>query len=294
MNELQVIDKKQKNIESIKKAHWMALSKNSRIAYQKDNDIFFEFIKKNPSEIEPSDILKFIKHLKEEGLRPTTINRKIASLSKFFSVMIAAGEISKNPVSVLRDIKPIHTKVNREVKVSLSIDDIRKATKYDSTDEFHIKRCCVIIKVLAHTGMRISELIGIERKDIEVYDKNHYRARVLGKGNKERFVFISTDLMQEINALWKDKEDLSLFYSKKKSPYFRQSLWRLINRRFKDTCGIDVHPHTLRHFFITYKISIEKQDIYAVSRYVGHADVSTTLSMYVDTSLEIKDSGIDI
>lgn len=57
---------------------------------------------------------------------------------------------------------------------------------------------------------------------------------------------------------------------------------------------MDVHPHTLRHVFITHKISTEKRDIKAVSRYVGHADVATTLEMYVDTALDPKSAKVKI
>ena len=76
--------------------------------------------------------------------------------------------------------------------------------------------------------------------------------------------------------------------------YCRKYLWREIKIRFKNTVDKDVHPHLLRHFFITYKISIEKKDIKAVSKYAGHANVSTTLNMYVDTPLDAVDAGIVI
>jgi site-specific recombinase XerC len=67
-----------------------------------------------------------------------------------------------------------------------------------------------------------------------------------------------------------------------------------IRLRFRNTVGKDVHPHELRHWFATFKINVEKQDLKAVSLYLGHADIATSLRFYVDTSLDVKKAGIKI
>jgi site-specific recombinase XerD len=279
----------------IKRAAWSALSEESRKAYQSDFDMFFSFIKKNPGEVTASDILLYVQDLEKQGMKNSTINRKLASLSKMFHILQLAGEITKNPVRVLKDLKNVSCKISREVKISLTIDDIRTVTKTHGNSTEQEKKLCLIIRFLSMTGLRISELTGIRNRDITDYDNENKMVRILGKGKKERFIFLSNTLLKEIKVLYPDTDKIDfLFYSNRHHRHNRQVLWKQIRHEFREKIGADVHPHTLRHAFITHKISVEKQDIKAVSRYVGHADVGTTLNMYVDHALDVKTSKIKI
>jgi integrase/recombinase XerD len=279
----------------IKRAAWSSLSQESQQAYQSDFDLFFKFIKKDPPEITPNDVLLYIQHLEKQGLKNSTINRKIASISKMFHILEITGEIKRNPVSILKDLKNVSHKTSREIKISLTIDDIRKVTATHGNSSDQDKKMSLIIRFIFSTGLRISEFINIRNSDITAYDKKNYKARIVGKGKKERFIFLPMDLHQEVVRLYplNNKTDY-LFYTIRKNNYNRKVLWKQIHNKFKEKIGVDVHPHTLRHAFITHKISVEKQDIRAVSRYVGHQDISTTLGMYVDTSLDAKTSKIKI
>lgn len=279
----------------IKRAAWSALSPESQKAYQSDFDLFFAFIKKPPEEITSSDILEYISHLEKQGFKNNTINRKLASLSKMFSIFVLAGEIKTNPIDTLKKIKNISHKTSKEVNISLTIDDIRKVTAIHGNSSEQEKRMSLIIRFLFTTGLRISEFISIKNKDITSYDKKTYKVRIVGKGKRERFIFLPMDLHQEIVRLYPlDNKTDYLFYTLRKNRYDRKVLWKQVHEKFKEKINIDVHPHTLRHAFITHKISVEKQDIRAVSRYVGHQDVAITLNMYVDKSLDVLTSKIKI
>jgi site-specific recombinase XerD len=278
----------------IKRAAWSALSPESQKAYQSDFNLFLAFIKKSPEEVTAGDILAYNNHLEKQGIKNSTINRKLASLSKMFSVLILAGEIKNNPVAILKKLKKISHVTSREVNISLTIDDIRKVTAIHGSSTDQEKRMSLIIRFLFTTGLRISEMTGIKNNDITVYDKKNYKIRIVGKGKKERFVFLQIELLKEIQILYPPNKVDYLFYSLRYHRFSRKQLWKQIHNKFKEKIGVDVHPHTLRHAFITHKISVEKQDIRAVSRYVGHQDVSITLNMYVDKSLDVKTSKIKI
>jgi len=279
----------------VKKAAWNSLSEESQKAYQHDYRLFFEFTKKDAKNINANDVLSYIEHLRENGYKNSSINRKAASLSKMFKVMKLAGEIRENPVEVLKQFKNISMKTNKEVRISLSIADIKKATKMKKSDSITVMKTALIIKVLAMTGLRISEFTGMKNKDITEYDKQNKTVRIVGKGKKERFIYMGNDTLKEIKALYPDTPRSEyLFYTIRKTRYDRRVLWLQIKEFFMTRIGKECRPHLLRHFFITHKISVEKMDIKAVSKFCGHQDVSTTLNMYVDKALDVNESKIKI
>jgi integrase/recombinase XerC len=280
-----------KNEIDIKQTAWNSLSGESRKAYQSDFKMFFDFIKKPADKIVANDILLYIEYLKEQNYKNSSINRKTASLSKLFKIMVLAGEIKNNPVDSLKQFKNISFKTNKEIKTSLTMQDIKTAIKNPKKNE---EKIVIIIRMLVKTGLRISEMINIKNEDIEKYDNNNYIIRIVGKGDKERFIFIELNFLNKIKKIFPDIKSDYLFYNRNNNPLSRMYLWRMMKDFFFKKIGKKVHPHLLRHAYITQKISVEKQDIKAVSRYAGHADVSTTLNMYVDTALDVNKAKIKI
>lgn len=279
----------------IKHAAWMSLSEETKNAYQSDYDIFFKFIKKNIKEITASDIMKFIEHMEKNNFKNSTINRKIASLSKMFKVMKIAGEINENPVEILKQFRKINRKTSKEVKISLTIEDIRTTTKITKKSSSGDKKMSILVRMLAQSGLRISEMIHIKRNDIIRFDDKNHLIKILGKGKKERSIFISNKFLEEIFSVYPEKSDFPyLFYTLRGSTYDRRTLYNQIREFFWRKIKKKCHPHLLRHFYATYKINTQKMDIKAVSLYLGHSSISTTLSAYVDTSLDINNAKIKI
>ena len=85
-----------------------------------------------------------------------------------------------------------------------------------------------------------------------------------------------------------------LFYNSRMKKFNRKVLWSQITQFSQKRINKHVNPHKLRHFFGTYKINVEKQDIKAVSRYMGHSSTSITMDFYVDTELDTKSANIKI
>lgn len=292
MNDLVKIENKS---VQIKDAAWESLSAESKKAYTSDYKLFFEFVGKDATDITSSDILSFIQHLEDNNYKNNSINRKIASISKMFKVLVIAGEIKQNPVDVLRQFKNISYKTSKNVNLALTIQDIKKVVRVKKNGTIQDKRMTLIIRMLAMTGLRISEFTGMKNNDITEFDGENKVINIVGKGKKERKIYISNEFLAEVREQYPLKKDSPyLFYTMRDTRYDRRVIWRQLKDFFWDRVEKDVHPHMLRHFFATYKINVEKQDIKAVSKFLGHSDVSITLNAYVDTALDVKSAKIKI
>lgn len=292
-NEL-IVPGNQSLLEQTKEAAWNSLSVESKKAYSSDYKSFFDLIQKDPKDVEPNDILKFIEHLESLGRANRTINRKIASISKMFKVMQIAGEIKQNPVDVLKQFKNISFKAYKNLNIGIDIKDIKKAIKVTKDTTENERKIILIIKTMGMSGVRISELTGMKNKDLVKFDDTNYIINLIGKGKKERSIFLSNELVEEIREMFPVKKEVPfIFYTIRGNRYDRKNLWKQMTDFFQKRIEKHVHPHMLRHFFITHKISVEGQDIKAVSRYAGHSEVATTL-LYVDTALDVKNSKIKI
>ena len=169
--------------------------------------------------------------------------------------------------------------------LNIDLDDVSKVVN-SSTD-----RTGIIVKALSNTGLRVSELINIKKDDVALFNDGYLKARINGKGNKERFIYLSHPLYAEIRSIF-DGESEFLFHSKSGKQLSRTNLYKQISRSFKRHAGKAASPHSLRHFFSTYKIGVEKKDVKSVSNYLGHSRVSITLEMYTHTKLAPEESHI--
>jgi site-specific recombinase XerD len=286
---------KEKKVTQTKNAAWQSLSEESKKAYTYDYKLFFDFAGKDPLDITASDILKFIEHLEDNNYKNSSINRKICSLSKMFRVMVIAGEIKTNPIEDLKQFRNITYKTSRNIILGITIQDIKKAVKILKNTTLQDKKMILIIRALAMTGLRISEFRNIQNNNISDFDEANQVVDIVGKGKKERRIYIPNKFIEEIRELYPLRENVPyLFYTIRGNQYDRKALWKQIKNFFIKRIGKHVHPHMLRHFYATYKIHVEKQDIKAVSKFLGHSDVSITLNAYVDTALDVKNAKIKI
>lgn len=258
------------------------LSKNTQRAYKSDLQTFTEITNKEIQQTTMKDLFYYISELENRNYRNSTINRKINSLSKIFTIYEKAGIIQENLIRKIKEIKKITRETDKIVMSNLEKDDITEVINHAN------KKTAIIIKTLTNTGLRISELANIKNIDIENFD-GFKKTRIIGKGKKERFVFISNELFSEIKGVF-DKDCEYLFHSKTCQKLTRQILYKQITNAFQKYTVKKVHPHSLRHFFATYKINNEKRNIKAVSSYLGHSTTSITLNMYVNTSLKPEET----
>jgi len=279
MNELTV---KQKNSLQIQNTAWDSLSDNTKAAYKTDYDKFFEFIKKKQTDINAQDILAYIEHLQAIPLSNSTINRKIASLSKMFKVLLYAGEIKVNPVEALKQFKRLSFKTVKNYSTPIDMNDVKKLSKTNKDTPVQDQKLIMIIRTLARTGFRISEFTGIRKDKISIYDETSAVIKVIGKGKKERPMFVDHSFINEVKKLWPEiKETPYLFYNIHKKRYDRKVLRKQIREFCYKRIGILVHPHQLQHTCATHLLTDKNLDLKTVQLFLGHSDPSTTM-VYID------------
>jgi len=147
-------------------------------------------------------------------------------------------------------------------------------------------RLALIIKILSLTGLRVSELINIKKKDCRI-EKDTVFIKVIGKRMKQRRIFIPVQLYHDINNIFQGHE--YLFETVKGKRYSRHYLWREIKDKGSKVLGRGITPHSFRHSFCTNMLIINNKSLKAVSLYVGHSSTSITSDMYIHDELKPSD-----
>ena len=196
-----------------------------------------------------------------------TLDNKRLILSSFYSFMHQTGKMSYNPTTTVDPIKYVSTV--RQPLNDIELEKVRNACKTP-------KEQC-LFEVLYSTGCRVSEVVGINIRDIDFQNR---KIVVLGKGNKERSVFLNAKAVCAIKKYLATRNDNNeaLFVSKAK-PYKRtqKAAIECIIRKLGKRSGIGrpVFPHLLRHTFATDLLA-HGAKIYEVSAMLGHAKLETT------------------
>ena len=256
------------------------------IAYRTDLHDFWTFTNKPFQNTREDDVLRFITHLEKKGYRPSSINRKIAALSKIMSIYLSKGLMTYHPIHNLASLGKLYK--------SVDVGDFKSVTTHDveAVIANARRKTSIIVKFLANTGLRVSELTGIKKEDLEPFSTDFMRIKIKGKGSKVRFIFISYDLYQEVKNVY-DGDSIYLFASVSGQRLSRTNLYTQISRAFKQFAyKKDIGPHTLRHYWATQKIVEEKKDYKAVSKYLGHVSPSLTMTYYVDSQLTPEETVI--
>ncbi len=227
-------------------------------------------------------IRKYIKDISH--FRHKTIKRKLASLNAMLNYFESNNEWYVNPM------RKMHIHMREPVRyptvmtieeVRKMIDVVKKRSMEHPNDSFSYglaKRNEAIIELLFASGMRVSELCDLKVCDV---DLNIGRIRIIGKGNKERFVDICQDETQKTLSEWlecRDRcvDDAPFFCSRLGRKMSQQSV-RLLVRQLTLICGIKKHvtPHTFRHTFATLLLE-EDVDIVYIQHLLGHSSIMTT------------------
>lgn len=289
MNNLSVIKNGMSEQEIFLTAGFQQLSKHTQTAYTQDMNKFYSIVNKDIRQVNSLDVIQYVKTMTEDGASNNSINRRIASLSKILNMYKLTGYITKNPVSEINKVKKLTRPVSTAVSVPLTYYDVKKVL-------IKTNRITTIINVLVNTGLRISELINIKNSDVQDYrykNNDFKKIRIVGKGNKERPIYITLELYNQIKQIF-NQENKYLFFSKSGKLLNQVNLYKQIKQCFKVHTGLtNIHPHTLRHYFATQKISVEKKDLKSVSKYLGHSSTAITLDMYVDTALQPDEAMIE-
>ena len=211
-----------------------------------------------------------------------SIGRKIASIRTFFEYLLRAGVIKKNMA------KHVPTpQGEKRLPVFLSVDEVVKLLETPGTDTPLGARDSAIMELLYSSGLRVSELTGINLADLDLKTMN---VKVLGKGSKERLTPIGSKAVEALEKYLPLRLDLKpkgdyLFVNSRGGRLTPRSVDRII-KKYALTAGIpkSISPHVLRHSFATHLLG-GGADLRAIQEMLGHKSLSTT-QRYTHTSVE--------
>jgi integrase/recombinase XerD len=231
------------------------------------------------SQVDRGALLDFILELRRRRYADATVARKVAAVKSFFSFLQAEGILRKNPAESLNS-----PHVGKSLPKPLSvreIDELLEQPARRSSPE--ARRDRAMLETLYATGMRVTELVSLDMKDLHLSRPGAY-VRCMGKGSKERTLPLHEQALQALEAyledgrphLVRDRRETALFVNRRGDRLTRQGFW-LILKGYAKQAGITtpVTPHTLRHSFATHMLT-GGAPLRNVQELLGHANMSTT------------------
>lgn len=239
------------------------------------------------SKIKLEDIHAFLGYMKETfHSKPATLARKVSSIRIFFNYM--CNKTKKIPNNPAIDLET--PKLGKRLPKYLTLDQSRELLKVASSplpsshgNHDNSSRNYAIITLFLNCGMRLSELVGINIKDI---DFSENKLNVIGKGNKERTIYLNKACITAINSYIKDRPKEGIKFDSRDALFLSEQRRRISNRTVQyvvkqemKLAGIDINKysvHKLRHTAATLMYKYGQVDIRALQELLGHESISTT------------------
>ncbi|MCE2849435.1 MAG: tyrosine-type recombinase/integrase [Chitinophagaceae bacterium] len=259
-------------------------------AYADDLTTFFSFAQaqfdvSQATQITPGMIRSWMASLTLQKVQPRSINRKISSLKSFFRYCLIQGQVTTNPtktIQVLKTKKRLPSYVEQD-----QMETLLKETVFP--DDFGGRGDHLILSLLYHTGIRVSELVGLKSNQI---DYSRSQLKVLGKGNKERIIPLNGDLLERIKAYTQEKNDLfpeanfpNLLLTPRQKPPSARQVYDIVKKYLSLVTTSDKKsPHVLRHSFATH-LTGNGAELNAVKELLGHSSLAAT-QVYTHNNIE--------
>ncbi len=247
---------------------------NTIASYERDLLKFLSFlINRNIAdwlEIESDTVNLFVMGLRHSDMSGKSIRRYLSSIRGFFNFLIDNGVMVKNPALSIQA-----PKIDRVLPKTIDFDDLRNMMNL-KTDHYSELRAVLMIELLYSCGLRVSELVGINIKDLDV---NEGFVRVMGKGGKARFSPIGSSAINVLETyLTKrpESESDALFLNQKDLRISPRSVQNIVKKRALEVgVSINVHPHMLRHAAATHFLQ-SSHDLRTVQEFLGHKSIKST------------------
>lgn len=267
-------------------------SKNTVTAYQRDIEQFFLYMKDalqitELQEISGSDIRTWILTLLEDQEHTArTVNRKISALKAFYRYQVKTGEVATNPML------QIHApKFSKKIPEYVEEKDMGKLFENITfTDDFEGMRDRLILEMFYATGIRLSELLGIKKLDIDLFNSS---IKVLGKRNKERIIPFGSNLHDLLTSYMEyyektivaDIHNYYIFVAANGKRLYPKAVYRIVRKYLDMVTTIDKRsPHVIRHTFATHLLN-NGADLNAIKEILGHSSLAAT-QVYTHNSME--------
>jgi integrase/recombinase XerC len=262
-------------------------------AYRTDLEMFREFVGKelkgeaSVGRVTHLLVRRYLASLAGDS-RKSTMGRKLAAIRSFFTYLVREGKARKNPAELVNTPKK-----EKRVPFHLTIDEVTTLVTAPGGNEFLVLRDRAILETLYSSGVRVSELTGL---DVGGIDLDEGLARVLGKGGKERVVPLGSHaraaLAEYLLVRNGPPVDAPLFLNARGGRLTSRSVARIVDRYMLKIAAMKkVSPHTLRHTFATHLLE-GGADLRAIQELLGHASLSTTQKythVSIDRLMEVYD-----
>jgi len=282
------------------------LSLNTKKNYLADIRQFKKFLDENKISANKDDtedmididhivIRAYLGSLHREGLKKITISRKIAAIRTFFNYLLRKGKMKVNTAQMVQS-----PKTEKYIPVFLSVDEMATLFNAKNLTELTDLRDRAIIEIFYSSGIRLSELVGLNRGDI---DDNQGLMKIRGKGKKERIVPLGDKAIDAIHMYIEKRGDISfrksencfdepIFVNKMGTRLSTRGVARILDKVVLSSgLGRKISPHKLRHTFATHMMEAGA-DLRSIQEFLGHESLSTTqkyTSVSVGRLLEVYD-----
>jgi len=230
------------------------------------------------TEADVNSVRAYMALLNEQQYSKATIARKLATLRSFYKFLVKRGRIASNPVTAVRTPKQ-----EKKLPRFLEYEEVKRLLETPSMDNWLGARDRAILETLYSTGIRVSELVGLNMDDIDFLSEV---VHIRGKGKKERVMPIGSSALQVIQYYMEFRNKRAqnnsnfdskvLFVNKHGRRLSTRSVRRKMDKYLK-MAGLDpsISPHTLRHSFATHMLN-NGADLRSVQELLGHQSLSTT------------------
>jgi integrase/recombinase XerC len=253
------------------------LSPHTASAYARDLESLLAYCESQGIDawgtIDSQHVRMFAAQCHRRGLAPRSIQRRLSAVRSFFRHLIREGELRHDPAA---DVQA--PKARKRLPTTLDADTMAKLLTFRGDDRLGV-RDKAIMELFYSSGLRLSELLGLDLQDLDLRDRT---VRVLGKGGKARIVPVGKEARESLDRWLKERTaiadvgELAVFVGvngRRLGP-------RIVQRRIARWAQLQglpehVHPHMFRHSFASHLLE-SSGDLRAVQELLGHANISTT------------------
>ncbi len=213
----------------------------------------------------------YLARLKDQNYKPRTVARKVSAIRSFFRYLLKENVIDQNPAGLL-----MSPKLNKVLPKFLTEEDMERCITAPSGDQVSDDRDKAILEMLYSSGIRVSELTGLDVQDL---DLEQGLMKVRGKRKKERMVPLGEPAVEALKTYLAKRPTLSpiVFLNKRKGTRInRREVYAIVDKYIKAAAlHQKVSPHVFRHSFATHLLN-RGADLRTVQELLGHASLSTT------------------
>ena len=281
LNEQQ-LEEDERLIEQFIDILWVeqGLSKHTLNAYQTDLKGLSKWSARGRAgpllSLKKADLFAYLAYRHEQGVKARSVARLLSTVRRFYQYLIRENRLTDDPSALLES-----PKLGRSLPKTMTEQEVENLLQAPDCEQPLGLRDRAMLELLYATGLRVSELVGLEIPGINL---QRGVVRVLGKGSKERLVPMGEEAQNWVEEYLHQARTLllgsahcdTLFVTQRGKGMTRQAFWYLI-KRYAVQAGISetLSPHVLRHAFATHLLN-HGADLRVVQMLLGHSDLSTT------------------